>query len=311
MAISADVSYSEAASALHYAFDAQLLLPVTVHYKFPFPDPVGTTDIELYEDEVRKVASAATYRFYHDLIQQAVYSLLSHKEAIETHRLIALRLLGSSTYVGRHLSEFSSALASGTSLKTGLLANNSTTCINNHNVTDNNNHRDPKEVHKIIEIANQLKNSTSIVTDSERPIYIDLAVQAGDAVYSMSDFDMAYFYFDSARQWLPVDYSVAISEYPTYFRHIYLSLVELQYNRKSFKDCLQLIDQVFDLFDNPIDKAALLKTQTKAEYGLSLPHNAITTGVRALNLLGLDFQEDEDWNEKSQNAATPNSLNVY
>lgn len=295
LAISANVSYSEAASAMHYAFDAQFLLPMTVHYKFPFPDPVGTTDIEFYEDEVRKVAASATFRFYHDLIQQAVYSLLSHQEALETHRLIALRLLGDSGYVNSDLLESS---------QHGVDKNEAILIVKKSpketNLTkDSHAHCDPVEVRKIVEIANQLKNSIPIIKDSERLIHIDLAVQAGDAVYAMSDFDMAYFYFESALQLLPEDPRAALKEFPDYFRHIYLNLVELQYNRKNFHDCLRLIDQVFPLFENPIDKAALLKTETKAKYGLSLPDDAIAAGIKALNFLGLDFKEDEEWNEKN------------
>lgn len=292
LAISANVSYSEAASALHYAFGAQLLLPTTVHYKFPFPDPVGTTNIEIYDDEVRKVAAAATYRFYHDLIQQAVYSLLSLDEATETHRLIALRLLDDSGYVECDSLESSQ----NDSDAKESVSRNSPIKFNKCGI-NNVMHREPREVHKIVEIANQLKNSTPIVKDSEHLLYIDLAVQAGDSVYGMSDFDMAYFYFDSARQLLPSDSTVALQQFPEYFLHIYLNLVELQYNRKNFKDCLELIDQVFPLFEKSIDKAALLKTQTKVQYALSLPNEAITTGIKALNYLGLDFKEDEKWNE--------------
>lgn len=266
LAISAGVSFSEAAQALNHALEGQLIMPTTIQYKFPFLDPVGTTNIEIQGEEIRSVAASATYRFFHDLVQQAVYSLLSSEEAIETHRSIGMRLLDPS---------------------------NNSTIITSQCL--------PKlpqqhDVHKIIEIANQLKNATPIVTDSERYIYLSSAVQAGDAVYAMSDFDMAYSYFDTARQILPPN---AQETYPAYFKHIYLSLVELQYNRRNFHECLNLIDKVFDKFSENIDKAALLRTQTKAEYGLYRPKAAITTGIRALNLLGFPMQEDEEWNAKN------------
>lgn len=253
LAKGANVSYSEAANALHMPLDMQLLLPTTMHYKFPFPDPVGTTMVELDEDEVQSVAAASTYRFYHDLVQQSVYSLISHEAALETHKMIGFRLLGQ-------------------------------------------NFKQPQEVNRVIEISNQLKNSISIVTDEEREIYINLIVRAGDVVYGMSDFDMAYFYFDTARQLLPPNH---METFENYSRHIFLTLVELQYNRKNFQECLDLVDKVFPIFKTNIDKAALLKTKTKAQFGLYKPEEAITTGIFALNLLGWKMQEDESWNEKN------------
>lgn len=251
LAIGADVSFSEAASALHFALDVQLILPITIHYKFPFLDPVGSTSIELYDDEVREVAAASTYRFYHDLVQQAVYSRLEEKEALEVHRLIGLRLLGKD-------------------------------------------HTKPRSTHKVIEIANQLKNAVPIVKPDERPIYIELNVRAGNAVYGMSDFDMAHSYFDTARILLPADYR---ETYKGLSKEIFLNLVELQYNRKKYNECLQLIEAVFPEFVTCLDQASLLRIKAKALYGLGRTSEAITIGICALNMLGIDIDEREEWNK--------------
>lgn len=253
LAVSANVSFSEAANALHYALNIQLLLPTTIHYKFPFRDPVGTTNVELYDEEVRKVAAASTYRFYHDLVQQAVYSLIDEEEALKTHRSIGMRLLGSD-------------------------------------------YTKPQSTYKVIEIANQLKNAIPIVTEEERTIYIDLNIRAGDEVYGMSDFDMAHRYFDTARQLLPADY---MESQPEFARHIFLSLVELQYNRKNYHSCLELIEETLPRFSASIDRAALLRTKTKAEHGLGKTTQAISTGLQALSLLGFPLEENEQWNEEN------------
>lgn len=252
LAVSANVSFSEAANALHHALDLQLLLPTTIHYKFPFRDPVGTTNVELYDDEVRKVAAASTYRFYHDLVQQAVYSLIKEEEALETHRSIGLRLLGSD-------------------------------------------YTKPQTTYKVIEIATQLKNAIPIVTEDERTIYINLNIRAGDEVYAMSDFDMAHSYFETARQLLPEDY---IESQPEFARHVFLTLVELQYNRKNYQQCLDLIEESFPKFSASIDRAALLRTKAKAEHGLGKASSAISTGLQALSLLGFSLEENEEWNQE-------------
>lgn len=251
LAVSANVSFSEAANALHHALNFQLILPTTIHYKFPFRDPVGTTNVELYDEEVRRVAAASTYRFYHDLVQQAVYSLIEEDEALETHRLIGMRLLGSDP-------------------------------------------SKPQTTYKIIEIASQLKNAIPIVTEKERSIFINLNIRAGDEVYAMSDFDMAYRYFDTARRLLPDDYA---DSQPEFARHIFLTLVELQYNRKNYTACLELIEESLPKFPASIDKAALLRTKTKAEHGLGKSSQAISTGIQALKLLGVCLEESEDWNK--------------
>lgn len=252
LAIGANVSFSKAAAALHHGLDLQLVIPSTIHYKFPFLDPVGSTNIELYDDEIRKVAASSTYRFYHDLVQQAVYSLLPEDEALNVHRLIGLRLLGGD-------------------------------------------HTRPRSTHKVIEIANQLKNAVPIVKEEEKSVYIDLNIRAGNVVYSMSDFDMAYSYFDTARKLLPADYQVSV---PAVSKEIFMNLVELQYNRKNYNDCLELFRTVFPEFPTDLDKASLLRIKAKALYGLGRTEDAITTGLEALELLGFHFEESEEWNKQ-------------
>lgn len=251
LAVSANVSFSEAAKALHHALNIQLVLPTTIHYKFPFQDPVGTTNVEVNEDEVRKVAAASSYRFYHDLVQQAVYSLLEEEEALETHRSIGMRLLGGD-------------------------------------------YTKPQSTAKVIEIANQLKNAFTIVTEEERSIYINFNIRAGDEVYAMSDFEMAHCFFDTALQLLPESY---MESHPEFARHIFLSLVELQYNRKNYQACLDLIQDTLPKFSGHLDRAALLRTKAKAEHGLGRGKEAITTGLEVLRILGFPLEEDEQWNE--------------
>ncbi|ANB13412.1 hypothetical protein AWJ20_1703 [Sugiyamaella lignohabitans] len=247
LAIGANVSFSEAATALHAALDFQLILPTSIHYKFPFLDPVGTTNIELYDDEIRRVAAASTYRFYHDLVQQAVYSQLDPQEALEIHRLIGLRLLGEDDEQSR-------------------------------------------PIHRLLEIANQLKNAVPIVKEGEKSVYIELNVMAGNAVYAISDFDMAFAYFDTARKLLPDDSSTKICE------EINLKLVELQYNRKNYDDCISLVDDSLSRFTSVLSKAALLRIKAMALYGKGEGAKATTTGLGALKLLGYEIQEDDEWN---------------
>ncbi|CAN6668796.1 hypothetical protein TRVA0_041S00188 [Trichomonascus vanleenenianus] len=259
LAVGANVSFSEAANALHYALDFQLILPITIHYKFPFLDPVGSTNIELYDDEIRRVAAESTYRFYHDLVQQAVYSLLDEREALEVHRSIGMRLLGEDPDM-------------------------------------------PKSTQKVIEIANQMKIAVAIVREDEKEQYIDLNVRAGNVVYGMSDFDMAYGYFNTARSLLPPDYHKSM---PDVSKEIFLNLTELQYNRKNYDDCLELVNSVFQEFPTDLDKAALLRTKTKALYGLCRTDEAIKTGLEALKLLGFNIEESEGWNKEYHESLRP------
>lgn len=254
LAISANLSLSETAKALYASLDVQLLIPMTMHYKFPFSDLVGTPKSGLCNEEVRKVAAASTYRFCHDVIQQAVYSLLTEQEALETHRLIGLRLL-------------------------------------------NIDYSQTKSTSKVLEIANQLKNAVPIVREEDREIYIALNIQAGDKVYAMNDFDMAYCYFDTARILLLTEYLMTRKDLT---QHIFLSLVELQYNRKNYTECLEMIQSALQWAESIVDRAALLRNKAKAENSLHQESLAISTGLEALGLLGFHFEEDESWNEENR-----------
>lgn len=257
LAVAANLSFSDTAAALLYALDSQLVLPTSIHYKFPFLDPVGTTNIHLYDEEIRSVAAASTYRFYHDLVQQAVYSLLSEEEALKIHRIIGLRL-----------------------------------------IQDND-----KSPYRIFEIARQFKNASEIVQSDEREMFLHYVVRAAETVYAMSDFDMAYSFYDTALKLLP-DGDEAVKNKET-VNHIYLTLAELQYNRKRYDSCLNMIRDAFEDVDDIFMMARILSVKAKALQSLNRSTEAIAAGLKAINILGVEIHDDEEWNKQNAEKLRP------
>jgi osomolarity two-component system sensor histidine kinase CHK1 len=154
----------------------------------------------------------------------------------------------------------------------------------------------------LLEIANQLKNAAPIVKEDEREVYIDLNVRAGKAVYGMSDFDMAFDFYYTARGLLPSDTTVVSSETT---KEIYLKLVELQYNRKNYDECIDLVDTMYPYFMTNLPRAKLLRTKAKALYGLGSTDKAISTGLDALRLVGIEMEEDDAWNVENYKKLRP------
>ncbi|KAG5360427.1 Histidine protein kinase 1 [Yarrowia sp. B02] len=251
LALSLEISFSEAAEALYPALEVELILPTTLHYKFPFSK--ADRELNLSNDQIRQIARQAKYRFYHDLVQQSVYFHIDDNEKAEIHRQIGLRLLG------KH---------------------------------------DAKKMpaHKVLEIATQLRKALTIVRDDEKIIYRDLNIQAGHLVFDMTDFDMAFRFFDVAKKLLPPD---PWKHHEAITRDIYLSLMELQFLRKKHQSCLELIDQVFPHCTDIMDQAQCLKTKVKALSAVKKKDEAIAASLEVLALLGFHLQEDEEWNEKN------------
>lgn len=250
LALSLEISFSEAAEALYPALEVELILPTTLHYKFPYSKG---GELNLTNDQLRQIARQAKYRFYHDLVQQSVYFHIDDNEKAEIHRQIGLRLLG------KH---------------------------------------DAKKMpaHKVLEIATQLRKALTIVRDDEKIIYRDLNIQAGHLVFDMTDFDMAFRFFDVARKLLPPD---PWKNHGIITRDIYLSLMELQFLRKKHQSCLELIDEVFPHCTDIMDQAQCLKTKVKALSAVKKKDEAISASLEVLALLGFHLQEDEEWNEKN------------
>ncbi|KAG0127843.1 hypothetical protein HOY82DRAFT_490020 [Tuber indicum] len=84
LAVAAGKKPEEMASDLWGGLDAGLLLPTSGNYKIP---------LALGEDSSMHGGCAVTYRFLHDRVQQAAYSLIPKNERAGVHRMIGTRLL--------------------------------------------------------------------------------------------------------------------------------------------------------------------------------------------------------------------------
>lgn len=104
LAIAAEKTIEEMASDIWGALDVGLILPTGGNYKIHLPpdelgrdSPRANGDMADYRNEEDDVEDEATYRFLHDRVRQAAYSLIPPGEQAGLHRMIGMRMLAKAT----------------------------------------------------------------------------------------------------------------------------------------------------------------------------------------------------------------------
>ncbi|ODQ64786.1 hypothetical protein NADFUDRAFT_60681 [Nadsonia fulvescens var. elongata DSM 6958] len=268
LAISVGFSFGATNESLYSAAGLDLIVPLSAHYKYGFSRARKTVKIK--KPERSKIARSSTFKFYHDIVQQAIRSTLSRSEEEQIHRIIGMRLLRS------------------------------------HNLKFM-----PKQ--KVLEIANQLRLAVDIAKkdDYENSIYRDINIKAGKFVYAISDFVMAYNYFNIARLFLPEDcWSSNNPELLIITKEIHISLIELQYLKREFEPCLELIDYTLKNSGqgDMLSRVRCLKIKIKVLSLLGRHDEAISVALTALSLSGLELNEADAWNMEKISPNIPLSV---
>ncbi|MBE9155853.1 AAA family ATPase [Nodosilinea sp. LEGE 06152] len=98
LAIVNQASQTETAADLWEALQAEFVVPLNQFYKIPLALDVETRAVERFEDLLPSGPDVAiAYRFLHDRVQQAAYSLIPQSQRQETHLKIGQLLLKNSS----------------------------------------------------------------------------------------------------------------------------------------------------------------------------------------------------------------------
>ncbi|MBE9206546.1 AAA family ATPase [Nostoc sp. LEGE 06077] len=241
LAIVSEQLQSEAAVALWKALQEGLILPQSEVYKFYISHEQAETNTHNREN--------VTYRFLHDRVQQAAYSLIPDRQKQATHLKIG-QLLWSNT-------------------------------------------PEQEFENRIFDIVNQLNIGIELIDEiSQREQLAQLNLRAGNKAKVATAYSAAVSYLNTGLTLLAADswqnqYNLTLQ--------LYESLAESEYLNTNFAQSKNLIAQTLLSARHSLDKIKVYEIQILSYTAQNKLIEAIDTGREALNLLGVDFPEDCDF----------------
>ncbi|MBD2297957.1 ATP-binding sensor histidine kinase [Nostoc sp. FACHB-190] len=241
LAIVSEQLQMEAATALWKALQEGLILPQSEVYKFYLSHEQANQNTHKIEN--------LTYKFLHDRVQQAAYSLIPDRQKQATHRKIGALLL--------------------------------------------NNTLESELDNRIFDIVNQLNIGIELITElSPREQLAELNLRAGHKAKVATAYAAAVSYLNTGLTLLTENcwqnqYELTLQ--------MYESLAESEYLNTNFAQSKYFIDQTLLSARQPLDKIKVYEIQILAYTAQNQLLEAINTGREALNLLGVDFPEDCDF----------------
>ncbi|MBD2595676.1 AAA family ATPase [Nostoc spongiaeforme FACHB-130] len=241
LAIVSEQLQMEAATALWKALQEGLILPQSEVYKFYLSSEQANQNNHKIEN--------LTYKFLHDRVQQAAYSLIPDWQKQATHHKIGELLL--------------------------------------------NNTLESELDNRIFDIVNQLNIGIELITEpSPRQQLAELNLRAGHKAKVATAYAAAVSYLNTGLKLLTENcwqnqYALTLQ--------MYESLAESEYLNTNFAQSKYFIDQTLLSARQPLDKIKVYEIQILAYTAQNQLLEAINTGREALNLLGVDFPEDCDF----------------
>ncbi|MEL7334146.1 MAG: AAA family ATPase, partial [Cyanobacteria bacterium J06560_2] len=240
LAIVCEKPQEEIASDLWQALQESFVIPESIIYKF-------------FQGENRKGKQIneelVGYRFLHDRVQQAAYSLIAEEEKQASHWQIGQRLLKAS-------------LLGGDLLETSLIADKS-----------------------LFEIVDQLNAGSSLATAEEaRSQLIKLNALAGKQAKAATAYTAALSYFRKANHLLPA--SSWESDY-AFTLELKCENIEVAYLNLDLASVSPLIEEVLGAARNLLDKIKVYEIQIQAAIGNNQLIEAVTKGFEVLEALGV------------------------
>ena len=255
LAIVREKSGSETAADLWDALQAGLILPMSNAYKIPLLDEeIGSQEGEdggkvaiNDRSQVSQARSSIAYRFLHDRVQQATYSLIPDSQKKQTHLKIGYLLLE-----GGH---------GGTAPTVSEIADN------------------------IFDIVNQLNIGVEfITTQSKRDELANFNLIAGKKAKSSAAYEAALKYFNAGLELLP---DRAWQSHYDLIMELHAEALELSYINTDFERAFQLSELILSRTQNLLEKAKVYEQKVVFYFNQNQSQASIDIGLEALKLLGV------------------------
>ncbi len=254
LAIVRGKSVSETAADLWDALQAGLILPMSDAYKIPL---VEESDSERQSDGdgvASRAQSSISYRFLHDRVQQAAYSLIPDSQKKQTHLKIGYLLLHKQK--GGH---------GGTAPTVSEIAEN------------------------IFDIVNQLNIGVEfITTQSKRDELANFNLIAGKKAKSSAAYEAAFKYFNTGLELLP---DRAWQSHYDLIMELHAEALESSYINTEFERAFQLSEVIISRAKNLLEKIKVYELKVVFYFNQNQSQASIDIALEALKMLGITLPQ--------------------
>jgi predicted ATPase/signal transduction histidine kinase/tRNA A-37 threonylcarbamoyl transferase component Bud32 len=258
LAIVREKSSSETAADLWDALQAGLILPMSDAYKIPLLDQeivkaqrTGSQPIpQNNQNHPAIMQRSIDYRFLHDRVQQAAYSLIPDSQKKQTHLKIGYLLLHKQK--GGH---------GGTAPTVSEIAEN------------------------IFDIVNQLNIGVEfITTQSKRDELANFNLIAGKKAKSSAAYEVAFKYFNAGLELLP---DRAWQSHYDLIMELHAEALESSYINTEFERAFQLSEVMISRAKNLLEKIKVYELKVVFYFNQNQSQASIDIALEALKLLGI------------------------
>ncbi|MEZ2226111.1 MAG: AAA family ATPase [Microcoleus sp.] len=244
------------ASELWPALQSGLVLPLNDAYKIPLVGDWELGDFRLLADS----RSQISYKFLHDRVQQAAYSLIPDSDKKATHLKIGQLLLQNGGHSSTSLTDRGGAAPTASEL-----------------------------AENVFDIVNQLNIGVEFITEkTEKDELAKLNLIAGKKAKASNAYEAAVRYLNAGLELLAADswqtdYQLTLN--------LYVAATEAEYLNTNFERSQYLADVVLAQAFSVLDKIKVYEIQIQSYMSQNQMLKAIDTGLRALEILGFFLSE--------------------
>ncbi len=259
LAIVREKSGSETAAHLWEGLQAGLILPLNDAYKIPLVDEEsvkthrtgGTLIPQNNQNHPAIIQRSIDYRFLHDRVQQAAYSLIPDSQKKQTHLKIGYLLLQ-----GGH---------GGTAPTASELAEN------------------------IFDIVNQLNIGVEFITNQEqRNELANFNLIAGKKAKSSAAYEAALKYFNAGLELLP---DRAWQSHYDLIMELHAEALELSYINTDFERAFQLSEVIISRSKTLLEKVKVYELKVSFYFNQNQAIASIDIALEALKMLGVGLPQ--------------------
>ncbi|TAE99220.1 MAG: GAF domain-containing protein [Oscillatoriales cyanobacterium] len=244
------------ASELWPALQSGLVLPLNDAYKIPLVGDWELGDFRLLADS----RSPISYKFLHDRVQQAAYSLIPDSDKKATHLKIGQLLLQNGGHSSTSLTDRGGAAPTASDL-----------------------------AENVFDIVNQLNIGVEFITEkTEKDELAKLNLIAGKKAKASNAYEAAVRYLNAGLELLAADswqtdYQLTLN--------LYVAATEAEYLNTNFERSQYLADVVLQQAVSVLDKIKVYEIQIQSYMSQNQMLKAIDTGLRALEISGFSLSE--------------------
>jgi PAS domain S-box-containing protein len=274
LAIVREKSSSETAADLWDALQAGLILPMSDAYKIPLLDQeivkaqrTGSQPIpQNNQNHPAIMQRSIDYRFLHDRVQQAAYSLIPDSQKKQTHLKIGYLLLHKQKQKGGH---------GGTApTVSGHKGGHGGTAPTVSEIAEN-----------IFDIVNQLNIGVEFITNQEkRNELANFNLIAGKKAKSSAAYEVAFKYFNAGLELLP---DRAWQSHYDLIMELHAEALESSYINTEFERAFQLSEVMISRAKNLLEKIKVYELKVVFYFNQNQSQASIDIALEALKLLGI------------------------